>query len=318
MKRFLDIFLKLIAILLILGFSLTVILFLPGYSAEKVEIIIKHGMGAKDVAKLLTEKKVIPNPYLFRIAIRIYGKEKDIKAGKYIFQKDMPLIDIINKLVKGKGVLEVVTIPEGLTSSQIAEIFYKKGIIKDKERFLKIVKEKGLEGYLFPDTYYISENYDEEKVIDMMIKRFKEKLPKNFSEKTKALGLSEKKVITLASLVEKEAKYPDDRPKIASVFLNRLKKGMKLESCATIQYILGTPKPNLTYKDLKIESPYNTYLHKGLPPTPICNPGEASIIAVLNPEKTDYFYFVADKDGHHLFAKTYKEHLKNKKKVKSK
>ncbi len=318
MKRLLDIFLKLIAILLIIGFSLTVILFLPGYSTEKVEIMIKPGMRAKDVAKLLTEKEVIPNPYLFRIAIRIYGKEKDIKAGKYILQKNMPLVDIINKLVKGKGVLEVVTVPEGLTSSQIAEIFYKKGIIRDKKKFLEMIKKQGLEGYLFPDTYYVPENYDEKKLIDMMTKRFRERLPKDFDKKAKALGLSEKEVIILASLVEKEAKYPDDRPKIASVFLNRLKKGMKLESCATVQYILGTPKPNLTYDDLKIKSPYNTYLHKGLPPGPICNPGEASIIAVLNPEKTDYLYFVADKNGHHLFAKTYKEHLKNKKESKKK
>ena len=271
-------------------------------------------MGAKAVGDLLFKNGLISHPYLFRIALRLYGKDRNIKAGKYILRDDMSLYEIIDTLVKGKGVLEEVTIPEGLTSSQIADIFYKKGIIKDPERFLEIVKKKGLEGYLFPDTYYVPMNYDEEKLIDMMTKRFWQKVPEDFREKAKALGLSEKEVIILASLVEKEAKYPEDRPKIASVFLNRLKKGMKLESCATIQYILGTPKPNLTYEDLKIPSPYNTYLHKGLPPGPICNPGEASILSVLNPAKTDYLYFVVGKDGKHLFAKTYKEHLKNKKK----
>ncbi len=318
MKRISDILTKLIAIVLIVGFSLTVVLFLPGYSSQKEEVIIKPGMGAKEVGELLAKKGIIPNSYLFRIAIKIYGKERDIKAGKYVLRKDMPLFNIIETIVSGRGVLEVVTIPEGLTSSQIAEIFYKKGIIRDKKKFLEMIKKQGLEGYLFPDTYYVPENYDEKKLIDMMTKRFREKLPKNFDKKAKALGLSEKEVVILASLVEKEAKYPEDRPKIASVFLNRLKKGMRLESCATVQYILGRPKPNLTYDDLKIKSPYNTYLHKGLPPGPICNPGEASIEAVLNPQKTDYLYFVADKDGHHLFAKTYKEHLKNKKKVKNK
>ncbi len=316
MGKFIDLGIKIVAILIVIGFALSMILFLPGYSGERKEIVIEPGMGAKDVAKLLTDKGIIPNPYLFRLAAKLYGKERKIKAGKYILRKDMSLFEILKTIVEGKGVLEAVTIPEGLTSSQIADIFLKKGIIKDKEKFLKIVKEKNLEGYLFPDTYYVQEDYGEKRVIDMMVKRFEEKLPKDFQERAKKLGLSEKDVIILASLVEKEAKYQEDRPKIASVFLNRLKKGMKLESCATIQYILGNPKPNLSYEDLKIKSPYNTYLHKGLPPGPICNPGEASIMAVLYPAKTDYLYFVAGKDGRHLFAKTYKEHLKNKRKVK--
>ncbi len=316
MRWFFDFLVKLIAISLVVVFALSIILFVPGYSSSQKEIIIKPGMGAKEVANLLFEKGLIPHPYLFRIAAKLYGKERKIKAGKYILKEDMPLIEILNTLVEGKGVLEEVTIPEGLTSAQIADIFYKKEIIKDKEKFLKIVKEKGLEGYLFPDTYYVPEDYSEEKLIDLMVKRFKEKLPKDIEEKAKKLGLTEKEVIILASLVEKEARYPEDRPKIASVFLNRIKKGMKLESCATIQYILGKPKPNLSYEDLKIKSPYNTYLHKGLPPGPICNPGEASILAVLNPAKTDYLYFVVGKDGRHLFAKTYKEHLKNKRNAK--
>ncbi len=316
MGKFIDLGIKIVAILIVIGFALSMILFLPGYSGERKEIVIEPGMGAKDVAKLLTDKGIIPNPYLFRLVAKLYGKERKIKAGKYILRKDMSLFEILKTIVEGKGVLEAVTIPEGLTSSQIADIFLKKGIIKDKEKFLKIVKEKNLEGYLFPDTYYVPEDYGEKRVIDMMVKRFEEKLPKDFQERAKKLGLSEKDVIILASLVEKEAKYQEDRPKIASVFLNRLKKGMKLESCATIQYILGNPKPNLSYEDLKIKSPYNTYLHKGLPPGPICNPGEASIMAVLYPAKTDYLYFVARKDGRHLFAKTYKEHLKNKRKVK--
>ncbi len=318
MKKVLDLSIKIIAICVLIGFALSIVLFLPGYSNTKEEIIIKPGMGAKDIANLLTEKGIIPHPYLFMFVARLYGKDRDIKAGKYILRKDMSLFEILKTIVEGRGVLEAVTIPEGLTSQQIAEILYKRGIIQDKKEFLDIVKEKGLEGYLFPDTYYVPENYGANRMIDMMLRRFREKLPKDFQKKAKEVGLTEKEVIILASLVEKEAKYPEDRPKIASVFLNRLKKGMKLESCATIQYILKKPKPNLSYEDLKIKSPYNTYLYKGLPPGPICNPGEASILSVLNPEKTDYLYFVVGKDGHHLFAKTYKEHLKNKRKVKAK
>ena len=313
MKKFNNSFIKFITISIWVLFLLTLVLYLPSYSLEKVEIVVKPGMRARDVANILQDKKLIPNAYIFRVFLKIMGKDRNIEAGKYIFSEDMSLKKVIDVLVNGKPTLESILIPEGFTSREVAEILKNKAVIKDKKEFLKIAKEKQVEGYLFPDTYYMPEGYGVEKAIEMMEKRFREKMPKDFKERCRKLGLTESEVIILASLVEKEAKIDEDRPKIASVFLNRLKKGMKLESCATIQYILGTPKPNLTYKDLKIKSPYNTYLNKGLPPSPICNPGISSINAVLNPKKTDYFYFVLGKNGKHIFAKTYKEHLKNKK-----
>lgn len=316
MKNFILFFTKLLFIFIWACFILGIIFYTPTYPFGEKEIVIEPGIGVREIATILTKESIISHPYLFIIPIKFYGDEKKIKAGRYILRTNMSLNEVLKIIIKGRDVLERVTIPEGLTSKQIADILYNKGIISDKKSFLSIVKKENLEGYLFPDTYYVPQNYGEENIIKMMVKRFEEKLPKDFNEKLKEIGLNEREVIILASLVEKEAKYSEDRPKIASVFINRIKKGMKLESCATIQYILGIPKPNLSYEDLKIESPYNTYLHKGLPPGPICNPGEASILAVLNPAKTDYLYFVVDKDGKHLFAKTYKEHLKNKKNVK--
>jgi UPF0755 protein len=165
------------------------------------------------------------------------------------------------------------------------------------------------EGFLFPDTYFFEQRIAAPQVIDRMIHRFHEKEPKDLLSQGKAMRLSYLQVVTLASLVEKEARVPDERPLIAGVYLNRLHKHMRMEADPTVQYALGGWKPQLTYKDLDVDSPYNTYRHAGLPPGPICNPGLASLEAASHPAQTDMLFFFAEGGGKHRFSKDYKEHM---------
>jgi len=210
-----------------------------------------------------------------------------------------------------------VTIPEGLTIKEIAEILEKKGVCP-KEEFLQyttspdVLKKYNIffptaEGFLFPDSYEFFTNSSPEVIFDRMCRRFWQ-IYLDLKRRYKT-NLSDSTIIILASIVEREAKVDYERPIIASVFLNRLKKGMRLESCATIEYLLKERKKILSREDLKINSPYNTYRYKGLPPTPICNPSKKSLEAVLNPKKTDYYYFFTKNGITHIFSKTYSEHL---------
>jgi UPF0755 protein len=225
------------------------------------------------------------------------------------------MLQILNKLARGEIVVYKITIPEGYTSIQIAELLDKKEIV-EKESFLKLVKygEKSWEGYLFPDTYEVPKKFGAENMFKLMLSNFEQVAVDNkLINKAEQTGFTMDEIITLASIIEKEAQFAEEKRQISSVFHNRLKIGMKLQSCATIQYILGKPKEILEESDLEIESPYNTYLYKGLPPGPICNPGIDSIIAALEPANEDYLYFVLGDNGRHIFSKTYEEHLKNKK-----
>lgn len=188
----------------------------------------------------------------------------------------------------------------------------KKGVCSG-EKFLKIVKNKKLEGYLFPETYFFEPDSTEEKVIQTLTNQFEKKFSDDFIKKAKELKMSKEKIIILASIIEKEAKKDEERPLISSVFHNRIKKGWNLESCATVLYSLGRHKDFLTYKDTKVNSPFNTYIHHGLPPAPISNPGIASITAALYPAVSDDMFFVADGSGTHRFSKYVEEHIKNKK-----
>jgi UPF0755 protein len=188
--------------------------------------------------------------------------------------------------------------------------------IVEKESFLKLVNdgEKFWEGYLFPDTYEVPKEYGAENMVKVMLSNFNQIAIKNkFADKAEKIGFSMEEIIILASIIEKESKFTEERRQVSSVFHNRLKKDMKLQSCASIQYILKEPKEKLDESDLKIDSPYNTYLYKGLPPGPISNPGLDSIMAALEPVEEDYLYFVLGENGRHIFSKTYQEHLKNKK-----
>lgn len=285
-------------------------------STTRKIVNIPSGTNAKEIVIVLEKNEIIrKNNYTFRILIKLMKLEDQLKYGEYDLSPSMNMLQILDKLVKGEVITYKITIPEGYTRTQIAEILDKKEIA-EKETFLKLAKysEKSWEGYLFPDTYEVPKKYGAENMIKVMLSNFNQIAIENkFSDRAEEIGFSLDEIIILASIIEKEAKFSEEKNKVSSVFHNRLKKGMKLQSCATIQYILEEPKERLDENDLKIDSPYNTYLYKGLPPGAICNPGLDSIIAALEPEEEDYLYFVLGENGRHIFSKTFQEHLKNKK-----
>jgi UPF0755 protein len=285
-------------------------------STTQKAVNIPSGTNAKEIVYILEKNEIIrKNNYTFRILIKLMKLEDQLKYGEYNLKPSMNMLQILDKLVKGEAIVYKITIPEGYTSSQIAELL-EKNEIAEKEAFLKLVKdsEKTPEGYLFPDTYEVPKKYGAEKMVKVMLANFNQvALVNKFTDKAEEIGFSLDEIIILASIIEKEAKFTEEKSRVSSVFHNRLKTGMKLQSCATIQYILEEPKEKLDENDLKIESPYNTYLYKGLPPEAICNPGLDSIMAALEPEEEDYLYFVLGENGSHIFSKTYQEHLKNKK-----
>ena len=278
-------------------------------------INIPPGTNAKEIVHILEKNEIIrKNNYLFIILIKLSKLEDKLKFGEYNLSPSLNMLQILNKLARGEIVVYKITIPEGYNSIQIAELLDKKEIV-EKESFLKLVKygEKSWEGYLFPDTYEVPKKYGAENMLKLMLSNFEQVAVDNkLINKAEQTGFTMDEIITLASIIEKEAKFAEEKKQISSVFHNRLKSGMKLQSCATIQYILGKPKEKLEESDLEIESPYNTYLYKGLPPGPICNPGIDSIIAALEPANEDYLFFVLGDNGRHIFSKTYEEHLKNK------
>ncbi|MBP2642290.1 MAG: putative aminodeoxychorismate lyase [Firmicutes bacterium] len=292
-------------------------------SNDPVIIVVEPGMSTQTISNVLYEKQLIQSSLIFRAVAKLKGLDNSLKAGEYIFTRNMSIKTIVDMLGRGALAYKEFTIPEGYTINQIAELlehkklasansFRKAAVEFSPHKYMEAsypVTYKA-EGFVFPDTYRINAGTSEKEILTMMVKQFDAKFTPEMQQKAKDQGLSVRQVIILASLVEKEARAAEERPIIAGVFLNRLKAGMPLQSCATIQYILGYAKPELTIQDTEIPSDYNTYIHTGLPPGPIANPGTASISAVLSPAATDYLYFVADKQGmHHHFSKTYEEHL---------
>jgi UPF0755 protein len=289
---------------------------------DEVILQVERGMTGEQIGQLLYEKGLFPSSAAFRIYARIYGLENSFQAGEYAFTKAMPISQMVSMMAQGQTSSRQLTIPEGYTVDQIAQLIAQKQIGNAKA-FKELAQNYvpydymmpttdvtyKLEGFLFPSTYQVSRQVTAQQLIDMMTAQFQERFTPLMHMRAEEEGLSVREVIILASLVEKEAQKAGDRPVIAGVFLNRLKQSMPLQSCATIQYILGYPKEELSVQDTELPSVYNTYLHKGLPPGPIANPGMAAIMAVLYPKATDYLYFVADKQGAHHFSRTYEEHL---------
>lgn len=244
------------------------------------------------------------------------GGSKNIKAGEYSLNKSMAPVRIFHLLASGAVKTHPVTLPEGLTIEQIAGILAEKDLV-NKEEFIALATDKALaaayhidgqslEGYLFPDTYFVSRDRGSREIIDLMVERFWDVYNGLVKDRHSQMPLWE--VVTLASIVEKETGLPEERPVIASVFLNRLKKRMRLESDPTVIYGIKDFDGNLKKRDLDSPSPYNTYCHYGLPPGPIANPGRESLRAVLIPAETDYLYFVSKNDGSHHFSATLSEH----------
>lgn len=293
-------------------------------ASDVVVISIAHGMSTQAIGEELYKQGLIKNILLFRILAKTQGLENSLQAGDYAISKAMSVKDIIGMLARGETAYLQFTVPEGYTIDQIAELLESKKLASAAKFKAYVaayapfdyispganVKYKA-EGFLFPDTYQVAAGTSEADLAKMMAGQFDRQFTPEMRERTAARGLTIRETIILASLVEKEAKIDSERPIIAGVFLNRLKQGMPLQSCATIQYILGNPKAELTIQDTELPSPYNTYQNMGLPPGPIASPGLAAIKAVLYPADTDYLYFVAYQNGGHLFGKTYEEHLAN-------
>lgn len=306
---------KFLFFIIIVFIILSIYFFFPSSYIETVEI--PEGVSARKIAEILKEKKIIISASYFRFLVKITSTDKKINPGEYKFKRYTPHEIVLYKLINTKYLSAVkVVIPEGWRAEQVAERLYANGVIKDKSRFMNIVREKKLEGYLFPSTYYFSKNMKEEDVIKHFLETYEKNVKPLFSKYALADGLDENKVIIIASIVEREAIYDEERPLVAAVYLNRLKKNMPLEADPTVQYALGYWKKGLTYKDLQLPSPYNTYYVGGLPPGPICSPGLKSIEAVLNPARIDALYFVADNTGKHIFNVKYDEHIKAKEKAK--
>ena len=307
-----------ILVLLLIAFFLTSLAFLwfkeatsplkPNSQASK-DFVIKRGDSVRKIASNLKREGLIRDPLAFFLLVKKMGLGKNIQAGDFRLKPSMSAYEIADKLQH--GTLDVwITIPEGWRVEEIALKLAAELSIPEQE-FLKYAKE----GYMFPDTYLIPKEASASAVAKIMRDNFDKKVSKSFA------NLNLHKMIILASLVEKEAKLEQDRPKVASVLLNRLKLGMKLDVDATVQYALGYQPDNktwwkkaLTREDLKISSPFNTYKNRGLPPKPIANPGLTSIKAVVNPAKTDYLYYLSDQKGKMHYAKSLEEHNKNIKK----
>jgi len=293
---------------------------------KEVLFTVPKGASTKRIATLLKENELITSEYGFKELSKDLGADGKMKAGDYMLSPSMNAETIIDKLQSGKVYVETVkvTIPEGYELKQIITRLVEAGL-GDEEVFNQLVSEKYdykflndievspsyLEGFLFPATYEFKKGSSEKQVIDRLLSQFNSIFKDEYYLKAYELDMSINEIMTLASIIEREAKLDEERALISSVFHNRLDKGRLLQSCATIQYALGERKQRLLNVDLEIESPYNTYKYKGLPPGPIASPGEKSIIAALYPEDSSYLYFrtTSKNDGSHHFSNTFEEHV---------
>jgi len=308
--------------LLFFTFSLYWFLFRPPSDASLTKVIyIKKGLPLSKISAMLEQEGIIRNRHFFVAITTILGKKTGIKAGEYEFHTRMFPLEVLSILVKGQVKLHLVTIAEGYTLHQIAQILEELNIV-DRHAFLQkssspafisslgLPTEVGstLEGYLFPDTYHLFKGMDPEQVIQLMVRQFHKVFNSDLMNMASQLGISQRDAVILASIIEKEASLSEEKPLISAVLQNRLKKKIPLQSDPTVIYGIKNFNGNLTKEDLLRPNPYNTYLMIGLPPTPICNPGKDSILAALSPAPVPYLYFVSKNDGSHYFSSDIEEH----------
>ena len=298
----------------------------PGPAGEPKQVRIPAGLTTSAIADTLQARGIIDNPTWFRVLARVLGYDRKLRHGRYELRENSGELRVLRALTVPGRTSVMVTIPEGFRLTRIAALLEEQGVCPEPE-FLESCGDRSLlaelsipgpnaEGYLFPDTYDFELESAPEDVIRRMVARFRAVWEQLVAE-VPSPPLGPKATVILASVVEKEAAMADEVPTIAGVFVNRLEKGMPLQSCATVQYVLPEHRECLTYRDTRIESPYNTYLHPGLPPGPISNPGRRALRAALAPAETDYLYFVARGDGSHVFSRTWREHEKAKRRVNS-
>ena len=293
-----------------------------GHASQVTVLDIVEGASLSEVAKRLHRQKLIKSDWAFVWMGRLSGSDRKIIPGEYELHGGMEPSIILEKIIKGEVIQYTVTIPEGFSVRQIADLLHGQRLT-DREEFLQYTRDpafiqalllsvddrvENLEGYLFPDTYQFARHVAPDRLIATMVSRFKQTMTEKGRRRAAELGLSMHEVVTLASVIEKETARPDERTLISGVFHNRLEKKIPLQSDPTVIYALNEFDGNLRKKDLSIESPYNTYKVIGLPPGPIANPGSAAIHAALYPEPTEYLYFVSRNDGSHEFSTTLADH----------
>lgn len=286
-------------------------------------VVIPEGESASGIGRRLADAGLVRRGWVFVAVARLYGVNTRLRAGEYALRPSQSLPEIVGTIARGESVRYRVTVPEGFTAVQIADLLAAAGIV-DRDQFLALVLRGGrtlehpaaaelpidsLEGYLFPDTYEFARGMNASAVARRFLDEFDARVAGSARQAGEVRGLTLHQVLTIASLVEREALKPDERPLVAGVIYNRLARRMPLEIDASVLYALGEHKPVVTLKDLEVSSPYNTYRHEGLPPGPIANPGLASIKAALAPASAPFLYYVLKPDGSHHFSRTFQEHV---------
>ena len=319
-KESLIVFFFFIALLALFYFTF----FTPNYyrGPGPVMLEVKRGEPLSEIIHDLYEEGVIPNRFNMKVAAFIYGASRRIKAARYYIPNGLSYLDLLDFLMHSKAdYLKTVSIINGSSVNWVAaKLHYDLGLdsaavvdLCSNNEFIDSlgINAASLTGYLLPRKYDMYENSSPREVISMMVKGFRNFMVDSLRERAKGMGYSVKQILTLASIVEGETNDTDEMPKIAAVYLNRLKKGMPLQADPTIEFIMNKKWGRVLYNDLKIKSPYNTYLHPGLPPGPIDNPGKEAILSTLYPAEDNYLYFVADGNGGHVFSSDYRQHLRH-------
>ncbi len=309
----------------------------PVQGGEPLLVDVKAGDTAETIGERLAAAKIIDSANSFGLLARASGAERKLQAGEYEFAPGTSVLDALARIHDGLTAARIVTVREGLRIEEIAALLERRGVVTAIDflaasRALAPVNNNSgasliagrpagasLEGYLYPASYSFPRTITAQDVVASMVKALAERFTPDLEQEARAQGLTPHDALTLASIVEREAVFPDERPLIASVYLNRLREGMPLQADPTVQYAVARQAPGLDgywkrelmAADLKVDSPYNTYVRSGLPPTPICSPGIDSVLAVIRPAKTDYLFFVARPDGRHAFSRTFDEHERN-------
>ncbi len=294
---------------------------------DPVRVIVPRGATFRTAADSMAAEGIIQSPLAFRIYARVRGRDRQIQAGTYLLRRGTKWSDLVRAMNGGVGIINRITIPEGFTIAQITPVLVRSlrttsdsvdVAVRDPALRARLLDPAAtLEGYLFPDTYVFAPGTTAREAVTEMVKRFEREWKPDYDTQAAALGHSRHEIVTMASIVEKEARVPEERPVIAAVYYNRLKDGMLLQADPTVQFAMGRHTERVLYRDLAIDSPYNTYLHPGLPPGPIASPGGASLRAALAPAKVPFLYFVAAPDGHHEFRATMAEHEQAKRAVRA-
>lgn len=290
----------------------------PSPRGAAIRVVVPKGATFSAATDSLHKAGLVGPKLLFKLYARIKGADRNIKPGTYLLKRGTPWPDIVGALHGGHGLVNTVTIPEGFAVSQIEPLLVKNlqipadslnAAIRDTVLLKRLgIPARTLEGYLFPDTYAFPIGTTARQAVLELVRRFEREWKPEWNARLDTLGRNRHEIVTLASIVEKEAKKADERPVIAGVYLNRLQKNMLLQADPTVQFALGKHTPRVLNKDLETDSPYNTYKYPGLPPGPIASPGGASLVAALFPATVPYLYFVAAPDGHHEFRRTLAEH----------